>query len=125
MASVDDRDGSAAAAADAREPELSLSELVEKVGNRLTTGLVLAAAIVGLAIYSRPGPPRYQAVAGDGQVVRIDTRSGSMISCDAQRCLWLLRRGQHLERRPNAKLPKPGTSPAATPAIAKPAPPTG
>ena len=51
---------------------------------------IIAAAIVGAALILSWGmsrsEPRYQlASAGDG-VVRMDTDSGEMIACNAQRC---------------------------------------
>lgn len=94
--------------------EASLAELAERLSSRFTTALVLAAAILGLAIYSRPAPPRYEAVVGDGKVVRIDTRSGTIIACDAGGCATVLRKGQRLERNPNRR---PALKPAAPPAL--------
>ena len=102
--------------------EIPFSEVAEKVAGRISTGLVIAAAIIGLAIYARPSPPRYQAVAADGRIVRIDTRSGTIIACEGGRCATVLRRGQRLDRNPApAALPKPA-APAAQPALPRPAP---
>ena len=52
--------------------------------------MIIAAAIIGAALILSWGgsrdEPRYQiASAGDG-VVRMDTDSGEMIACNAQRC---------------------------------------
>jgi hypothetical protein len=106
----------AAAAAAAETP----GDLIERLGRRLTTAAVIAAAIIGLAVYARPAPPRYQAFAAGSQIVRIDTRTGTITGCEAgQTCVTILRRGQRLARRPKPEaLPKPA---AATPLPAAPA----
>jgi hypothetical protein len=101
----------------AREP--SLGAIVEKAVRGLITAVVLAAGIVGLALYSRPGPPRYEAVVVDGQVIRVDTRTGTMIACEGGHCLFILRQGQHLER---ASTRGPAPKQEAAPAQVAPAP---
>ena len=105
----------------AREP--ALAELVDAVLRKLVTAIVIAGAIIAIAIYARPAPPRYQAAVGDGVIVRIDTRSGTIIACEAGHCATVLRRGQHLERslpRPAAPAPQalPAPAPTAVPAPA-------
>jgi len=99
------------------EREPSLGEVAEKVSGRMTTAAVLASAIIALAIYARPAPPRYEAVVGDGKVVRIDTRTGSIISCDDEGCVLILRKGQRLGRGPNRR---PALKAAAEPAALPP-----
>jgi hypothetical protein len=99
----------------AGEMVLSAGDIAEKISGRITTGLVLAGAIVALAIYARPAPPRYEAVAGDGRVVRIDTRTGSVIACDTQGCASILRHGQRIGRRNLSPSPGPALKPAAAP----------
>ena len=90
------------------EPEPSLGEVVDRAVRRIATTLVIASGVIALAIYSRPGPPRYEAVASGAGMVRIDTRTGTMIACEAGRCYTMLRRGQDLDRRPAPPaLPKP------------------
>lgn len=93
---------------------------IERLGKRLTTGLVIAAGIVGLAIYARPAPPRFDAFAVEGRIVRVDMKTGTIISCEGQQtCQLVLKRGQHLQRiRRTDALPKPAaaTPPAAVPA---------
>lgn len=105
-------------AAAVEAPETT-GDLIERLSRRLTTALLVAAGIVGLAIYARPAPPRYQAFAAGGQIVRIDTRTGTIIGCEGQQtCVTILRRHQRLARKPKPEaLPKP----AATPAPAAPA----
>ena len=84
--------------------------------------------MIALAIYARPAPPRYEAVIGDGKVVRIDTRTGTMIQCDERACRTILRRGQPLAANPYRRLPardeaRPAPAvPAPAPAPALPAP---
>jgi hypothetical protein len=108
------------------EPQTSLSEAIEAGIRRATTAIVIAAAIVGLAIYARPGPPRFEAFADGGRIVRIDTRKGTIIACEGQQtCQLILKSGQRLTRvkRTDAPaqpqpLPRPA---AATPLPASPA----
>lgn len=103
----------------APEPErdLTTAELAQKIARTLATAFILAGAFIALAIYSRPAPQRYQAFeADDGQVVRIDTRTGAMIGCEAGTCFTIRKRGQDLVPHPDkAALPKkaPGQVPAA------------
>lgn len=50
----------------------------------LAVAIVVAALILGFA--PRDGEPRYQIVATDTAVYRMDTDSGAVIACDASRC---------------------------------------
>lgn len=107
------------------EPEAerapSLAELADSVMRKIVTAIVIAGGLIALAIYMRPSPPRYQAAVGDGQIVRVDGRSGTVIACEGQRCWRVLRPGQDLEDAPAAKaLP----APAARQAQPAPAPPS-
>ena len=63
------------------QPPSSLSDVVEAGIRSVTSGLVIAGAIVGLAIYARPGPPRFEAVVDGDRIIRVDTRKGTSISC--------------------------------------------
>jgi hypothetical protein len=118
----------------------SLQDIADAALRKIVTGVVLASGVIALAIYARPAPPRYEAVIGDGKVVRIDTRTGTMIQCDAQACRTILRRGQPLSANPYRRgadrdedeepvraLPAPAPAPVPVPAPAPaPAPaPTG
>ena len=51
---------------------------------------LIAAAIVGAALILSWGmsssEPRYQLASSGGEIVRMDTDSGEMIACNAQRC---------------------------------------
>jgi len=51
---------------------------------------IIAAAIVGAALIlswgNSQGEPRYQMASSGEGVVRMDTDSGEMIACNAQRC---------------------------------------
>ena len=101
----------------------SLEEMAELIGKRITTGLVLAAGIVGLAIYARPGPPRYQIVTQGNQVVRIDTRSGSMISCGTGGCYRIHKPGGRIQAGSKAPAPAPAALPAPAAKAAEASPP--
>jgi len=105
----------------AEEAPFTLDEIVDRAGRRIATALVVAGALIGLAIYWQPPPPRYQMIASGSQVLRIDTRRGSIIACEDGQCGIVVRRGQHLSSRPPASLPKPAApalvpAPTATPA---------
>lgn len=97
---------------DPLEPEPSLSEVIETGIRRATTAVVIASGIIGLAIYARPAPPRFDAFAVGSQIVRVDTRTGSIIRCeDGRTCELILRRGQKLTRPSrSAALPKPAAA---------------
>ena len=102
----------------------AFADLMERVSGRIVTGLVIGAALIGLAIYSRPGPPRFQVVASPAGVVRLDTRTGTMIACADAGCTTLHRAGERIARRPAVPATAPAlTSPPAAPALpALPAP---
>ena len=118
----------------AAEPEPSIRELADMVLRKIVSGIVIGAALISLAIYARPGPPRYQAVVGNGEVFRVDTRSGTILSCVENRCSTVVRKGQSLVRRaerdalpkqetqPRLPAPAPTTSAPASPPAAAPAP---
>lgn len=95
----------------------TLLEVVEKAGRQIGTALVVGAAFVALAIYARPGPPRFEAVASGADIVRIDTRSGAMISCNAGVCYSVRKPGD-----PTRKMPPPAPAKAAVPALPPTAP---
>jgi hypothetical protein len=101
--------------------ELSFADIVEIAARKLVTAIVIAGGLVALAIYFRPSPPRYQAAVGDGRIVRIDTRSGSVIACEGGRCYRVLQRGQDLVKAPP---PEALPAPAARQAQPTPAPPS-
>ena len=104
---------------DEAEYEPSLSEVADSAVRKVSTALVIAAAAIALAIYARPGPPRYQAFATPTGVVRVDTKTGTLLSCVEDRCSRIVRRGQDLE--PFAK-PKALPAPAAPAVPAAPDP---
>ena len=96
---------------DLRAPETSLAETVDAAVRRIVTGIVIGSGIIALGLYSRPGPPRYQAFPTPTGIVRVDMRSGTVLSCEGTRCYTIVKHGQHLER---------GPPPAAVPAAPRP-----
>ena len=82
-----------------RDPrESATAELIERMTSRIVNTLVICAGIIGLAVYARPGPPRYDVVAtSDGRIVRINRDNGSVVSCDAQRCSIVHLSGEDLD----------------------------
>jgi hypothetical protein len=111
-------------AEDERPPEeLSLADIVENAARKLVTSIVIAGGLIALALYFQPSPPRYQAAVGDGRVVRVDTRSGTVIACEGDHCYRVLHRGQELDDAPPPKaLPAPTPAPAARQSQPAPAP---
>ena len=78
------------------------AEIVERMTSRLANSLVIAAGILGLGIYwsgDSVEAPNYQAVAmPDGRLVRLNTESGSVVSCDAARCTIIQLANNDLEQ---------------------------
>ena len=117
---MDDRDWR-----DRREADSSLSDVVDLAARRALMAIIIAGGVIALAIYSRPDPPRYEAIVTDTGIVRVDTRTGTVLNCEAGGCYTVVRKGQRLVSRPEAKaLPQPSRAPApALPAPqAQPAP---
>ena len=109
---TDDRFDSSATAS----RQTMLGEAIDGAVRRITTGIVIAGALIGLAVYARPGPPRFDAFALGDQIVRVDGRTGTIIACEGTRtCQLVLRKGQRLERIRR-------TSASEQPALPKPAP---
>ena len=82
-----------------------LGEAIDSAVGKITTGIVIAGAIVGLAVYARPGPPRFDAFVVGEKIVRIDKVKGTIISCEGQQtCQLVLQRGQRLQRIPRTKI---------------------
>lgn len=98
-----------------------LGAAIDAAVGKITTGIVIAGAIVGLAVYARPGPPRYDAFAFGNRIVRVDSRTGSIIACEGQQtCELVLRPGQRLTRiRRTDALPAAATPLPAAPAAGK------
>ena len=78
----------------------SLMEAVDLLGRRIGGAIVLAGALVGIGLYAGGGSgdeaQTYQAFAADGEVFRVNTDSGTIIACNATRCMRILERGQDL-----------------------------
>lgn len=91
------------------------TDQIDGVVRKLVTAIVLAGAIIGLAIYSQDGPPRYQVAADGERVYRINTDSGTVIACEGDKCAVVLERGQELlDALPVKALPAPEPRPAVS-----------
>ena len=103
----------------AEEAPMTFDEIVDRAGRRIATALMVAGGLIGLGIYWQPTPPRYQMVASGNQILRIDTRKGTIIGCQGDQCAIVLRHGQHLASHlPVDVAPKPAAVPAPAPARA-------
>lgn len=78
--------------------ETSLAEVIDLAGRRILTGLIIAGGAIGIGLYAQPGPPRYQIVATDDGIARVNTSSGYVITCERGTCYRTLRPGQDFER---------------------------
>ena len=114
----------------AEEAPMTFDEIVDRAGRRIATALMVAGGLIGLGIYWQPGPPRYQVVASGNQILRIDTRKGTIIGCEGGRCATVLRHGDHLSPHMTIDLgpktpaiPAPTTTAAPSPAPTPPAAP--
>jgi len=108
-----------------READSSLADVIDLAARRFLMSMLVVGGAIALAIYSRPGPPRYEAFATDSGIVRIDTRTGTVLACETGGCYTVVRKGQGLIERPEPKaLPQPTQAPATAlpPPQAQPAP---
>ena len=99
-----------------REPvmrEPTSTELIDAAVRKVVTAVVIAGSVIALAVYSRPGPPRYQAFAAGDRIVRVDMRSGTVLACENRECMTIVRRGQRLKRDlPSMRIEARTTTPA-------------
>lgn len=97
---------------------------VERMTGRVVNSLVIAAGVIALGLYAGGGgteveAPDYQIVSTtDGRVVRLNTDTGSIVSCDAARCRLIQMRSDDLEdeferarETPQRALPPPVVTP--------------
>lgn len=100
-------------------------DMLDLVGRRLSGAVMVAGALIGAGIYmggDRVEAPDYQIYAQDGEVFRLNTDSGSIIACNGNRCMQVLKRGQDLAegqgntlfKTPPAQLPAPAPAQAQT-----------
>ena len=105
----------------AREPETSVGDLIESAVRKIVTGIVIAGGLIGLGLWSRSGsaPMRYQIIAAEGRIYRVNTQTGSVVGCQGERCAIVLYRSRHLEDSlESPPAPKQLAPPAPTPAPA-------
>lgn len=82
---------------------MSNAAVAERMTSRISNSLVIAAGLVALGLYASGDEaaeaPTYQAVPmPDGRVVRLNTESGSVVSCDSNRCAIIFLQGDRLRR---------------------------
>jgi hypothetical protein len=108
----------------AEDAPMTFDEIVDRAGRRITTGLIVAGALIGLGIYWQPGPPRYQMIANGNQILRLDMRKGTILGCEGGRCATVVRHGDHLSQHLSIDVPPKAAAlppPAPTTAPAAPA----
>jgi hypothetical protein len=108
-------------------------EAMDQLSRRLSGALMLAGGLIGLGLYAGSGgqeAPEYQIYAADGEVFRLNLDSGSIIACNAQRCMQVLKPGADLAEGqrntlftvvPGAQLRTESSAPAPQPASGSPA----
>ena len=96
-------------------------DILDLLGRRLMIGLALAGGLPALAIWSRPEPKHFEAFEANGEVIRVNTRTGTITACNARRCMLVLERGQKLQGFAKGGLF--GASAPAAPALGAPAAP--
>jgi hypothetical protein len=72
---------------------------MDQLSRRLSGALMLAGGLIGLGLYAGSGgqeAPEYQIYAADGEVFRLNLDSGSIIACNALRCMQVLKPGADL-----------------------------
>lgn len=82
---------------------MSNAAVAERMTSRISNSLVIAAGLVALGLYASGDEaaeaPTYQAVPmPDGRVIRLNTESGSVVSCDSNRCAIIFLQGDRLRR---------------------------
>jgi len=118
---------------DPSDMRATLADTIDLAARRIMTGLMVGGAAIGLGIYSRPGPPRFEALETETGIVRVDSRSGTILHCVENGCYTVVRRGQSLldrEERQKARAkafgddsaPAGRALPAPQPQTALPAP---
>ena len=97
----------------AADPALALADIADRVSKRMATAVMIAGAVVGLAVYWKPAPTRFEAFVAGGELFRVNTKTGTVIACNPNRCMTVVRRGQRLMSYKNGRLFQ--TQPAAVP----------
>ena len=123
-------DGTGDRMATGRQGEERASErtldVLDLFGRRLMIGLALAGGLPALAIWAQPEPRHFEAFVANGEVFRINTQTGTITACNAQRCMLVLEKGQKLQSYSKGGLfqapapAAPALSPPAAPAAPSP-----
>ncbi len=102
------------------ESASSLGEAADRISKRISSAIVIAGALIGLAVYTKPVPNHFQAFAAGGELFRVNAKSGTVIACNRVRCMTVVQRGQRLVSYRQGKLFQP-PAPAQTPRLSPPA----
>jgi hypothetical protein len=96
--------------------EATSADLVERSIRMIAIAIAMAGALIALAIYWRPAPPHYQMVAMGDQVVRLNTKTGSMVSCNVDECGMVIHESRGIDENSGHALLPPMAPPATQPA---------
>ena len=92
-----------------------LADIADRASKRITTAILIAGAMIGLAIYWKPAPTHFEAFSADGQVYRVNNKTGTVLACNQAGCRTVVRRGQRLIDQPKRgvfEMRLPGRSPS-------------
>jgi hypothetical protein len=78
----------------------NFADVADRASKRITTAILVAGAMIGLAIYWKPAPTHFEAFAADGQVYRVNNKTGTVLGCNQAGCRTIVRRGQRLMDKP-------------------------
>jgi hypothetical protein len=86
------------------EPPHTLVDIADRASKRITTAILAAGAMIGLAIYWKPAPTHFEAFAVADVVYRVNNKTGTVLSCTQAGCRTVVRRGQRLLDKPEGSM---------------------
>ena len=101
--------------------ESAAADMIERSIRQIAIAIAMAGALIALALYWRPGPSHYQVVTIGDQVVRLNTRSGTMVACNVQKCGFVIHESRGIDENSGHAL-LPPAQPASQPAPPQKAP---
>ena len=112
------------------EPELTLAEAINLATRRMAAAVAIAGMAIGLGLWWKPSPARYQGFVTPDGVVRLNTKTGSIVLCEpGKKCALVLLESKDLKgghsfdfgfsSKPPAVAPPKAPAPPAADAPAK------
>lgn len=82
----------------------ALADIADRASKRITTAILIAGAAIGLAIYWKPAPTHFEAFAANGEIYRVNNKTGTVLGCNQAGCRTIVRRGQRLLDKPKGRM---------------------